>query len=149
MLVAIHEIHRLSFYSLVIANRVLKLDAVRMKLACKLNDGMDYVPTNKYVLFGHHFAAIAGAGPLVGPIELRKWVHAGYGSVVWRCVCWNGTRCDRTIHIHRRDGRSLDDLIKSELGQLPWHDSDVWRVPFFINADLASGIGINCSDGTE
>lgn len=56
------------FYSLFIANRVLKLDSTRITPAYKLNDGLDHVPTNKYVLFGHHFAAIAGAGPLVGPI---------------------------------------------------------------------------------
>ncbi|UJP02813.1 MAG: carbon starvation protein A, partial [Nitrosomonas sp.] len=56
------------FYSLFIANRVLKLDERRMTPAYKHNDGLDHVPTNKYVLFGHHFAAIAGAGPLVGPI---------------------------------------------------------------------------------
>ncbi|WP_292915238.1 carbon starvation CstA family protein, partial [Nitrosomonas sp.] len=56
------------FYSLFIANRVLKLDERRMTPAHKHNDGLDHVPTNKYVLFGHHFAAIAGAGPLVGPI---------------------------------------------------------------------------------
>ena len=56
------------FYSLFIASRVLGLDATRMTPAYKHNDGLDHVPTNKYVLFGHHFAAIAGAGPLVGPI---------------------------------------------------------------------------------
>ena len=56
------------FCSLFIASRVLKLDERRMTPAHKHNDGLDHVPTNKYVLFGHHFAAIAGAGPLVGPI---------------------------------------------------------------------------------
>jgi len=56
------------FYSRFIADKVLKLDSLRMTPAYKHNDGLDYVPTNKYVLFGHHFAAIAGAGPLVGPV---------------------------------------------------------------------------------
>jgi hypothetical protein len=55
------------YYSLFIATRVLELDPRRKTPAFRHNDGLDYVPTNKYVLFGHHFAAIAGAGPLVGP----------------------------------------------------------------------------------
>ena len=54
------------FYSLFIANKIFELDARRLTPAHRLNDGLDYVPTNKGVLFGHHFAAIAGAGPLVG-----------------------------------------------------------------------------------
>ena len=56
------------FYSLFLATRVLRLDPARRTPAYTRNDGLDYVPTNKYVLFGHHFAAIAGAGPLVGPV---------------------------------------------------------------------------------
>ncbi|MCE7917287.1 MAG: carbon starvation protein A, partial [Nitrosomonas sp. PRO5] len=69
------------FYSQFIANRVLKLDTTRMTPAYKHNDGLDHVPTNKYVLFGHHFAAIAGAGPLVGPILAAQM---GYlPSMLW------------------------------------------------------------------
>src|SRR6185369_1674093 len=55
------------FYSKFIAEKVLRLDDSRPTPAIRHNDGMDYVPTNKWVLYGHHFAAIAGAGPLVGP----------------------------------------------------------------------------------
>ncbi len=109
------------FYSLFIANRVLKLDATRMTPAYKHNDGLDHVPTNKYVLFGHHFAAIAGAGPLVGPILAAQmgylpgmlWLLAGVvfaGAVQDFIVLFISTR---------RNGRSLGDLIKSELGQVP------------------------------
>lgn len=109
------------FYSLFIANRVLKLDERRMTPAYKHNDGLDHVPTNKYVLFGHHFAAIAGAGPLVGPILAAQmgylpgmlWLLAGVvfaGAVQDFIVLFISTR---------RNGRSLGDLIKSELGQLP------------------------------
>ena len=58
----------LPFYSRFIARKVFNLDDNRQTPAHTLNDGKDYVPTNKWVLFGHHFAAIAGAGPLVGPI---------------------------------------------------------------------------------
>lgn len=109
------------FYSLFIANRVLKLNEKRMTPAYKHNDGLDHVPTNKYVLFGHHFAAIAGAGPLVGPILAAQmgylpgmlWLLAGVvfaGAVQDFIVLFISTR---------RNGRSLGDLIKSELGQLP------------------------------
>src|SRR3954447_11018897 len=56
------------FYALYIATRGFGVDAKRPTPAYRHNDGLDYVPTNRYVLFGHHFAAIAGAGPLVGPV---------------------------------------------------------------------------------
>ncbi|MCO6560735.1 MAG: carbon starvation protein A, partial [Gilliamella sp.] len=56
------------YYSLYIAKKVMQLDPTRATPAVINNDGLNYVPTNKYVLFGHHFAAIAGAGPLVGPV---------------------------------------------------------------------------------
>ncbi|EBL7975698.1 TPA: carbon starvation protein A, partial [Salmonella enterica] len=56
------------FYGLYIAKKVLAVDPTRMTPAVRHNDGLDYVPTDKKVLFGHHFAAIAGAGPLVGPV---------------------------------------------------------------------------------
>ena len=109
------------FYSRFIARRVLRLDPTRMTPAYKFNDGLDYVPTNKYVLFGHHFAAIAGAGPLVGPILAAQmgympgmlWLLAG--------VVFAGAVQDFTVLFisTRRNGRSLGDLIKSELGQIP------------------------------
>ena len=106
------------FYSKFIAERVLELDSTRMTPAWKHNDGLDYVPTNKYVLFGHHFAAIAGAGPLVGPVLAAQmgylpgilWILAGVvfaGAVQDFIVLFVSTR---------RDGRSLGDLIKAELG---------------------------------
>jgi carbon starvation protein len=109
------------FYSQFIAERVLKLDLTRMTPAHKFNDGLDYVPTNKYVLFGHHFAAIAGAGPLVGPILAAQmgympgmlWLPAGVvsaGTVQNFIVLFISTR---------REGRSLADLIKLEMGQAP------------------------------
>ena len=109
------------FYSLYIARNVMGLDAQRLTPAYKYNDGLDYVPTNKNVLFGHHFAAIAGAGPLVGPVLAAQmgylpgmlWILAGVvfaGAVQDFMVLFISTR---------RDGRSLGDLIKSELGPIP------------------------------
>lgn len=109
------------YYSLYIADRVMELDPKRMTPAVRHNDGLDYVPTNKYVLFGHHFAAIAGAGPLVGPVLAAQmgylpgmlWILAGVvfaGAVQDFMVLFISTR---------RDGRSLGDLVKSELGAIP------------------------------
>ncbi|WP_027796833.1 carbon starvation CstA family protein [Paraburkholderia acidipaludis] len=109
------------FYSRFIASAVLQLDGLRMTPAVRHNDGLDYVPTNKYVLFGHHFAAIAGAGPLVGPVLAAQmgympgmiWILAGVvfaGAVQDFVVLFLSTR---------RDGRSLGDLVKMELGPVP------------------------------
>lgn len=109
------------FYSHFIASKVVQLDGLRMTPAVKYNDGLDYVPTNKYVLFGHHFAAIAGAGPLVGPVLAAQmgytpgmlWILAGVvfaGAVQDFIVLFISTR---------RDGRSLGDLVKMELGTVP------------------------------
>ena len=109
------------YYSRFIAKKVFQLDPTRMTPAWKHNDGLDYVPTNKHVLFGHHFAAIAGAGPLVGPVLAAQmgylpgmlWILAG--------VVFAGAVQDFTILFisTRRDGRSLGDLVKSELGKIP------------------------------
>lgn len=109
------------YYSLFISDRVMELDPRRMTPAVRHNDGLDYVPTNRYVLFGHHFAAIAGAGPLVGPVLAAQmgylpgmlWILAGVvfaGAVQDFLVLFISTR---------RDGRSLGDLVKSELGTIP------------------------------
>lgn len=106
------------FYGLFIANTVLGVNPARQTPAYRRNDGLDYVPTNPYVLFGHHFAAIAGAGPLVGPVLAAQmgylpgtlWLLAGVvfaGAVQDMVVLFLSTR---------RDGRSLGDIIRSEMG---------------------------------
>lgn len=107
------------FYARFIAERVLQLDATRLTPAHRHNDGLDYVPTDKWVLFGHHFAAIAGAGPLVGPVLAAQM---GYlPGVLWLLtgVIFAGAVQDFIILFisTRRDGRSLGDLIKTEMGQ--------------------------------
>jgi len=106
------------YYSLFLAGRVMGLDPKRMTPAYRFNDGLDYVPTNKYVLFGHHFAAIAGAGPLVGPVLAAQM---GYlPGMLWILVgvVFAGAVQDAMVLFisMRRNGRSLGDLIKSELG---------------------------------
>lgn len=106
------------FYGLFIAQRIFALDDRRLTPAERYNDGLDYVPTNKWVLFGHHFAAIAGAGPLVGPILAAQmgflpgtiWILVGVvfaGAVQDFLVLFISTR---------RDGRSLGEMARQELG---------------------------------
>ena len=97
------------FYSKFISEKVLKLDDSRMTPAVTHQDGIDYVPTNKYVLYGHHFAAIAGAGPLVGPVLAAQW---GYlPGTIWLLVgvVVAGAVQDFVVLFcsMRRDGRSL------------------------------------------
>jgi carbon starvation protein len=109
------------FYSKYIAEQVLRLDDSRPTPAIRHDDGMDYVPTNKWVLYGHHFAAIAGAGPLVGPVLAAQmgflpgtmWILAGVvvaGAVQDFIVLFVSVR---------RDGKSLGEMIKMELGPIP------------------------------
>ncbi len=107
------------FYSKYIAYKVLGLDDNRATPAVVKNDGRDFVPTNKIVLFGHHFAAIAGAGPLVGPILAAQM---GYlPSMIWIVVgvVLAGAVHDFTVLFisMRRNGKSIGEIIKLELGK--------------------------------
>ena len=109
------------FYSLFIADKVMQLDPTRATPAVINNDGLDYVPTNKHVLFGHHFAAIAGAGPLVGPVLAAQM---GYlPGLLWLVVgvVLAGAVQDFMVLFlsSRRNGRSLGDLVREEMGQVP------------------------------
>ena len=106
------------FYSSFIANRVLELDDRRLTPAERRNDGLDYVPTNKWVLFGHHFAAIAGAGPLVGPILAAQMGYLPGTLWILIGVMFAGAVQDFVILFisTRRDGRSLGEMAREELG---------------------------------
>ena len=106
------------FYSAWICTKVLVLDVSRATPAERFNNGRDFIPTNKWVVFGHHFAAIAGPGPLIGPTLAMQfgylpgtlWILAG--SVVGGCVQDMVTMFCSV----RRDGRSLGQMAKDELG---------------------------------
>ncbi|MDB5732682.1 MAG: cstA [Variovorax sp.] len=109
------------YYSLFIAQRVLGLDPNRKTPAYRHNDGLDYVPTDKNVLFGHHFAAIAGAGPLVGPVLAAQMGYLpGFLWILAGAVFAGAVQDFIVLFISvRRDGRSLGDLIKQEMGTVP------------------------------
>src|SRR3977135_1451923 len=106
------------FYSLFLAARVLALDDARITPAHRLYDGHNYVPTNRWVLFGHHFAAITGAGPLVGPVLAAQfgflpgylWILIGVvlGGAVHDFVILTASM--------RRDGKSLAEIVRAEVG---------------------------------
>jgi carbon starvation protein len=108
------------FYSKFISAKVLALDAMRATPAERLENGRDFVRTNKWVVFGHHFAAIAGPGPLVGPVLAAQfgylpgtlWILAG--AVLGGCVQ------DFVILLFsvRRDGKSMTEMAKDEIGRV-------------------------------
>jgi carbon starvation protein len=108
------------FYGAFIAAKVLALDGNRKTPAYKLENGYDYVPTNKWVLFGHHFAAIAGAGPLVGPVLAAQF---GYlPGVLWiliGAVVAGGVH-DMVILFAsvRYDGTSIIDITRKEVSKI-------------------------------
>lgn len=108
------------FYARFLAIKIMQLDDRRLTPAERHNDGLDYVPTHKWVLFGHHFAAIAGAGPLVGPVLAAQmgylpgtlWILVGVvlaGAVQDAMILFASTR---------RDGRSLGEMMRLELGNI-------------------------------
>jgi carbon starvation protein len=107
------------FYSKFVAARVLALDAMRATPAERLENGRDFVRTNKYVVFGHHFAAIAGPGPLVGPVLAAQF---GYlPGTLWIIVgaVFGGCIQDFVILLFsvRRDGKSLGQMAREEIGK--------------------------------
>ncbi|MFB1483507.1 carbon starvation CstA family protein [Corallococcus sp. RDP092CA] len=106
------------FYGRFIAEKALQVDPTRATPAERRNDGLDYVPTDRWVVFGHHFAAIAGAGPLVGPVLAAQmgylpgtlWILAGV-------VVAGAVQDFVTLFLSvRRDGKSLGDMVRMELG---------------------------------
>src|SRR5215813_1554787 len=108
------------FYGLFVANRALGVDGTRPTPAVRHNDGLDYVPTNRYVLYGHHFAAIAGAGPLVGPVLAAQMGYLpGTMWILFGVVFAGAVQDFMVLGLSlRRDGRSLGHMLRAELGDV-------------------------------
>jgi carbon starvation protein CstA len=106
------------FYGLFIAHKALGVDLKRQTPAYRHNDGLDHVPTDRFVLFGHHFAAIAGAGPLVGPVLAAQMGYLPGTLWILVGVVFAGAVQDMTVLFlsTRRDGKSLGDMARSEMG---------------------------------
>src|SRR5262249_49539062 len=129
------------YYSAFLAARVAMLDDSRPTPAHLLNDGQNYHPTNKWVLFGHHFASISGAGPLIGPVLAIQY---GYmPGLLWLVigVCLAGAVQDMLVLAAsvRRGGKSLAEIARSELG--PWASGVVSVAILFIVVIALAGLG--------
>ena len=130
------------YYSAFIAARIMSLDDSRITPAHVRNDGQNYHPTQRLVLFGHHFAAISGAGPLIGPVLAAQFGYAP--GLIWLVagVCLAGAVHDFIIlwASVRRGGRSLADMARSEIGPVAGITTAV-AILFIIVIALA-GLGL-------
>jgi len=130
------------FYSAFLAAKIAVLDDSRVTPAYQFNDGQNYHPTHKWVLFGHHFAAISGAGPLIGPVLA---IQFGYlPGLVWIVVgvCLAGAVQDMLVLAAsvRRGGRSLAEIARIEIGSLAGGTASV-AILFIVVIALA-GLGV-------
>jgi carbon starvation protein len=130
------------YYSAFIAAKVLALDDSRVTPAHRFEDGQNYVPTNKWVLFGHHFAAISGAGPLLGPVLAAQF---GYlPGLLWLAfgVVFAGAAHDFVILASsvRRNGKSLAEIARSEIS--PLAGAMAMLAILFIVVIALAGLGI-------
>lgn len=130
------------YYSAFLAAKVAALDDHRRTPAHQFNDGQNYHPTSKWVLFGHHFAAISGAGPLIGPVLAIQY---GYmPGLLWLVigVCLAGAVQDMLVLAAsvRRGGKSLAEIARTELG--PWANVVVSAAILFIVVIALAGLGV-------
>ncbi len=130
------------FYSTFLAAKVAALDDSRITPAHEFNDGQNYYPTHKWVLFGHHFAAISGAGPLIGPVLA---IQFGFmPGLIWIVVgvCLGGAVQDMLVLAAsvRRGGRSLAEIARAEIGSLAGNTASV-AILFIVVIALA-GLGM-------
>jgi carbon starvation protein len=130
------------YYSAFLAAKVAALDDSRPTPAHRFHDGHNYHPTSKWVLFGHHFAAISGAGPLIGPVLAIQY---GYmPGLLWLVigVCLAGAVQDMLVLAAsvRRGGKSLAEIARSELG--PWANLVVSAAILFIVVIALAGLGV-------
>src|SRR5881296_3354048 len=130
------------YYSAFLAARVFALDDARITPAHRLNDGQNYFPTNRWVLFGHHFAAITGAGPLIGPVLAAQFGFLP--GLLWLVigVCLGGAVHDFMILAAsiRRKGKSLAEIARTEISGLSGFVAGV-AILFIVVIALA-GLGL-------
>jgi carbon starvation protein len=130
------------YYSAFLAAKVMTLDDSRITPAHRLTDGQNYEPTNKWVLFGHHFAAISGAGPLVGPVLAAQF---GYlPGLIWLVVgvVLAGAVQDFLVLVcsMRQDGRSLAEIARKHIGTVAGWTAAI--AVLFIIMNALSGLGL-------
>src|ERR1700681_4437359 len=132
------------YYSAFIAAKVLALDDSRPVPSQTMYDGHNYYPTNKWVLFGHHFAAIAGAGPLIGPVLAAQF---GYlPGLLWLLfgVVFAGATQDFVILVAsvRRRGKSLAEIARSEIGPAAGLTAGVAILAIIVIALAGLGVAV-------
>src|SRR6266566_1864309 len=129
------------FYGRFLARKVMDLDDQRVTPAHRLQDGQNYHPMNKWVLFGHHFAAIAGAGPLIGPVLAIQYGY--FPGLLWLVigVTLAGAVQDMLVLAAsvRRGGKSLAEIARTELGR--WANVVVSAAILFIVVIALAGLG--------
>jgi carbon starvation protein len=132
------------YYSAFIAAKVMVLDDARVTPAHARSDGANYFPTSKWVLFGHHFAAIAGAGPLVGPVLAAQFGYAP--GLIWLVggVCLAGAVQDSfwLWASVRRGGRSLSDIARTEVGPIAGVTAGIAILMILIIAMAGLGLAV-------
>ncbi|MCE5228818.1 carbon starvation protein A [bacterium] len=130
------------FYGAFLATKVAMLDDSRTTPAFRLRDGVDYHPTNRLVLFGHHFAAIAGPGPLVGPVLAAQWGY--FPGFIWIVIgaCLAGGVHDFVVlwGSVRKDGRSLPRIARETIGPLAGLTTSV--ATLFIAISILASVAI-------
>jgi carbon starvation protein len=130
------------YYSAFLAAKVLALDDTRPTSAHRLQDGANYVPTHRWVLFGHHFAAITGAGPLIGPVLAAQFGY--FPGLAWLIVgvCLAGAVHDFVILVSstRKDGRSLAEIARTEISTRAYYIAAI-AILFVVVIALA-GLGL-------
>src|SRR5689334_21868530 len=137
------------YYSAFIAARVLVLDDTRVTPAHTRADGHNYHATTRWVLFGHHFAAIAGSGPLIGPVLAAQFGYAP--GLIWLVggVCLAGAVHDLIIlwASTRRGGRSLAEIARTEIGPVAGATAAV--AILFIIVIAVAGLGLAVVNALE
>src|SRR5215510_9045709 len=130
------------YYSAFLAAKVLALDDARPTPAHRLHDGQNYHATNKWVLFGHHFAAITGAGPLIGPVLAMQFGYAPGFLWILIGVCLGGAVHDFVILTAsiRRGGKSLAEIARTEISPLSGMITSI-AILFIVVIALA-GLGV-------
>jgi carbon starvation protein len=132
------------YYSAFLAARVVALDDGRVTPAHRLEDGQNYVPTNKWVLFGHHFAAISGAGPLIGPVLAAQFGYVP--CLLWLAfgVVFAGATHDFVILVSsmRRNGKSLAEIARGEIGPVAGTTAMIAILVIIVVALAGLGIAV-------
>jgi carbon starvation protein len=132
------------YYSAFLAAKVAALDDSRPTPAHQLNDGRNYVPTNKYVLFGHHFAAISGAGPLIGPVLAAQFGYLpGFLWLIFGVVLAGATQDFIILAASiRRKGKSLAEIARSEIGPVAGSTAAVAILAIIVVALAGLGMAV-------